>query len=213
VTGTSRSGSGISGTSDTGTGVAGVSTSGIGVVGISGSLEAGVFLGTVTLTGTLSKGAGSFKIDHPLDPANKYLCHSFVESPDMKNVYDGMILLDDRGEAFVELPAWCEALNRDFRYQLTAIGVPARDLHIAMEVSNNRFKIAGGSPGMKVSWQITGIRRDPYAINNPILVEEEKSAKEQGYFLHPGVYGQPEDKGIEWARYPEMMRRLKDQKK
>ncbi|HMB90044.1 MAG TPA: hypothetical protein VKP65_04300, partial [Rhodothermales bacterium] len=52
---------------------------------------AGLFNGDVWVTGTLSKGGGSFKIDHPLDPANKYLAHSFVESPDMMNVYNGNV--------------------------------------------------------------------------------------------------------------------------
>ena len=50
---------------------------------------AGFFAGIVKITGNHQKSGGSFKIDHPLDPANKYLCHSFVESPDMKNIYDG----------------------------------------------------------------------------------------------------------------------------
>lgn len=47
--------------------------------------------GNVAVQNTLSKGGGSFKIDHPLDPENKYLYHSFVESPDMMNVYNGNI--------------------------------------------------------------------------------------------------------------------------
>jgi hypothetical protein len=38
--------------------------------------------GNLTVNGTLAKGSGSFVIDHPLDPANKYLYHSFVESPE-----------------------------------------------------------------------------------------------------------------------------------
>ena len=54
-----------------------------------------VTAGNVDVIGTLSKGGGSFKIDHPLDPANKYLYHSFVESPDMKNMYDGNVTTDD----------------------------------------------------------------------------------------------------------------------
>jgi hypothetical protein len=48
---------------------------------------AAFFDGDVDVDGNLSKAGGSFKIDHPLDPANKYLYHSFVESPDMMNVY------------------------------------------------------------------------------------------------------------------------------
>jgi len=126
------------------------------------------------VTGNLTKASGSFKIDHPLDPVNKYLSHSFVESPDMMNVYNGVVLLNLRGEAWVNLPDYFEALNRDFRYQLTPIGAPAPKLYIAKEVSGNRFKIAGGKPGGKVSWQVTGIRQDAYANAHRIAVEEGK---------------------------------------
>jgi len=142
----------------------------------------------VHVNGTLSKAGGSFKIDHPLDPANKYLSHSFVESPDMKNVYDGTVVLDDDAGAWVELPDWFEALNRDFRYQLTAVGAPAPNLHIAEKIVGSRFRIAGGSPGLEVSWQVTGIRRDTYANAHRIPVEEDKPAGEKGTYLHPELY-------------------------
>ncbi|MBN2280356.1 MAG: hypothetical protein JXQ65_07240 [Candidatus Marinimicrobia bacterium] len=125
--------------------------------------DEGIFIGYVDIQGTLQKSAGSFKIDHPQDPENMYLQHSFVESPDMKNVYDGNVILDGCGEASVELPDYFESLNIDFRYQLTAIGAPGPNLFIAEKICNNRFKIAGGEPGMEVSWQITGIRNDAYA--------------------------------------------------
>ena len=78
------------------------------------------------------------------------------------NVYNGNVVLDDSGEASVTLPDWFEALNRDFRYQLTAIGAPGPNLYVAEEVASNRFKIAGGGRGSKVSWQVTGIRRDEW---------------------------------------------------
>ena len=93
--------------------------------------------GNVDILGTLSKGGGSFKIDHPLDPANKYLYHSFVESPDMMNIYNGNITTDASGEAVVELPEWFETLNRDFRYQLTVIGQFAQAI-VAGKVANHR---------------------------------------------------------------------------
>ena len=104
--------------------------------------------GDVSIAGNLAKGSGSFKIDHPLDPENKYLSHSFVESPDMMNIYNGNVVLDEDGAAWVELPEWFEALNRDFRYQLTCIGGFAQ-VYIAEEIVNGRFKIAGGSPRIK----------------------------------------------------------------
>ena len=157
---------------------------------------AGVFEGNVSVAGTLSKSAGSFKIDHPLDPAGKYLSHSFVESPDMMNIYNGNITLDAGGAATVTLPDWFEALNKDFRYQLTAIGKPSPNLYIAQEISGNRFRIAGGTPGAKVSWTVTGIRHDAYANAHRIPVEENKPAAEKGKYLHPNLFGQPASMAI-----------------
>ncbi len=150
-----------------------------GNVGIAGNLNVG---------GTLSKASGSFKIDHPLDPANKYLYHSFVESPDMMNIYNGNAILDGAGEAVVELPAWFEALNKDFRYQLTAIGAPGPNLHVAEKIRGNHFRLAGGTPGMEISWQVTGIRKDAYAEKNRIPVEEPKPMAERGHYLYPEAF-------------------------
>jgi hypothetical protein len=148
--------------------------------------------GDVTVTGSLSKAGGSFGIDHPLDPAGRYLYHSFVESPDMKNVYDGTVTLDPDGRAVVGMADWFEALNGDYRYQLTPIGGPAPDLYIAAEVSAGQFAIAGGAAGQKVSWQVTGIRQDAWANAHRIPVEETKPAEDQGRYLHPGLHqGEP----------------------
>lgn len=180
---------------------------------------AGFFVGDVQVTGRLSKGGGGFKMDHPVDPANKYLSHSFVESPDMKNVYDGVVALDDNGEAEINLPDWFSSLNKDFRYQLTAIGSPAPNLYIAEQIyditrnpnspssnkKNNKssFKIAGGGSGIKVSWQVTGIRKDPWANAHRIKVEENKAAKERGFYLHADLYDKSEKKGISQLLFPE----------
>lgn len=155
--------------------------------------------GNLAVTGALSKGSGSFKIDHPLDPANKTLSHSFVESPDMMSIYNGVSKLDAKGQGWVTLPHWFESLNGDFRYLLTAIGAPQPRLYIAEEIHGNRFKIAGGKPGAKVSWQMTGIRHDAYANAHRIAVEEDKPAAERGYYLHPEAFGQPATKGVKYA--------------
>jgi hypothetical protein len=149
---------------------------------------AGYFQGNLGTSGNLVKAAGSFRIDHPLDPYDKYLSHSFVESPDMMNLYSGTVILDGAGTAVVELPAWFGALNHDFRYQLTCIG-EAAPVYIAEEIESNRFKIAGGHGSMKVSWQVIGTRRDPYAVANPIVVESWKDARDRGRLLHPEAYG------------------------
>jgi len=211
------------GTGIVGVGFAGVvgetSSSGFGVVGINyGSLGAairgdanntglaGQFIGNVHTTkdmnvsGTLTKSAGSFKIDHPLDPENKYLYHSFVESPDMKNIYDGVVILDENGEALVTMPEWFEALNQEFRYQLTAIGAAMPNLYVSQKMKGNSFGIAGGVPGMEVSWQVTGIRHDPYAEENRIPIEENKPQNEIGTFLYPQGYGFSEEFGVNYNR-------------
>ena len=161
-----------------------------------GAGYAGQFNGNVSVTGTLSKGAGSFKIDHPLDPEHKYLLHSFVESPDMMNVYNGNAILDDQGGAVIALPDWFQALNRDFRYQLTAVGAPGPNLYVAEKIAGNQFRIAGGTPGGEVSWQVTGIRQDPFANANRIPVELAKAPNEAGKYLHPKAYNKSEAMGI-----------------
>lgn len=140
----------------------------------------------LTITGTLSKASGTFRIDHPLDPKNKILSHSFVESPDMKNIYDGVIILGENGYGTVELPHYFGALNEGFCYQLTAIGGYAGNLKIHEEIKNNRFVIAG-EPFSKVSWQVTGKRIDAYALAHPVVVEEEKTIKE---YIHPELFSE-----------------------
>jgi hypothetical protein len=198
-------------TSSGGAGVMGIASATLGMpVGVYGSTDApmgwaGYFSGNVNVVGTLWKSAGSFRIDHPLDPENKYLAHSFVESPDMMNIYNGNIVLDANGEAWVQLPAWFEALNQDFRYQLTPIGAPGPNLYIAQTVQNNQFKIAGGQPGMAVSWQVTGIRHDPYAEAHRIQVEEDKAPADQGNYLAPVEWGQPPERGIGYQRNQALM--------
>ncbi len=189
---------------NSGSGVAGVNTAsgGTGVYGAvyDSSSYAGHFDGNVFVNGNLSKNGGSFKIDHPLDPSNQYLYHSFVESPDMKNMYDGVVALDARGEAVITLPEWFGALNRDFRYQLTCVGGFA-PVYVAEEIANNQFKISGGRIGLKVSWQVTGIRQDAWANAHRIPVEEPKSEEERGTYLHPELFGAPKEAGLSWRRY------------
>jgi hypothetical protein len=210
VYGTSANGHGVYGTSANGTGVYGTcgDNGGIGVQGYDGSEtgHVGVWAGSsnglalyvsgnatiagnLAVEGSVSKSGGSFKIDHPRDPAGKYLYHSFVESPDMMNIYNGTVTLDRAGRAVVGLPDWFEALNRDYRYQLTPIGGPAPNLHIAAKVAGGQFAIAGGAAGQKVSWQVTGIRQDAWANANRIPVEETKPADDQGRYLHPELHG------------------------
>jgi hypothetical protein len=194
---------GVLGASGDGYGVYGSSNSSIGVYGFTNNSNsyAGYFDGRVHATGGISSGAAAIvsEIDHPLDPTNQILRHSAVESPDMKNIYDGVVTLDANGAAVVELPTYFQALNQEFRYQLTCIGGFAQ-IYIDQEIANNRFSIAGGKPGLKVSWQVTGVRHDPGATINRLPVEENKPDSDRGTYIQPSAYGQPDTLGVDFAR-------------
>ncbi|MCE2652354.1 MAG: hypothetical protein LW650_02285 [Planctomycetaceae bacterium] len=158
----------------------------IGVLGATNAIITGhgVYAsGRLTATGTKA-----FQIDHPLDPANKVLNHYCAEGPEPMNVYSGNVTLDAAGNAVVSLPEWFEAINRDPRYTLTAIGAPAPLLHIAQEVQDNQFVIAGGQPGQRVSWRIEAVRNDAFVRVAGAPVEQDKGPN-RGRYLHPELHG------------------------
>jgi hypothetical protein len=227
VRGASGAGTGVRGNSDSGPGVFGSSGLHYGLFGesanigahtrctslpeppdsmqnsvdLSGPEYAGVFWGKVLVTGELQKPGGGFLIDHPGDPANKYLTHSFVESDVRMNIYSGVAVLDENGEAVIALPEYFEALNRDPRYQLTCLGEHAL-VFIAKKIEGNRFLIAGGRKNLQVSWQVTCERADIWATHNPLVAEREKAPEEQGYYLTPELFGQSAEKSVRRALIP-----------
>jgi len=143
--------------------------------------------GNLSVAGSINAGTKNFKIDHPLDPANKYLYHASVESSEMMNIYTGNVTTNASGDATVELPDWFEALNADFRYQLTVIGQFAQAI-VASEIANRHFAIKTDKPNVKVSWQVTGVRHDAWAAAHSLQVEVEKTGQERGHYLHPELY-------------------------
>jgi hypothetical protein len=182
---------------------------GIGSNGATDGL-AGSFIGDVLITGNLNvTGTKNFKIDHPLDPENKYLVHAAIESSEVLNVYSGNVQTNAQGEATVTLPEWFEALNKDARYQLTVVGTFAQAI-VAEKVKQNRFTIRTNAPNVEVSWQVTGVRADAVMRQRPFKAEEEKPERERGHYLNPEAYGQPEERSVEWTRHPEMMQRMKE---
>lgn len=188
-------GAGVSGISVLGSGVEGLTFADMrknpnvaAVRGQSANGFAGLFVGKVRVTGQLSKGGGGFTIDHPKDPKNQYLSHSFVESPDMLNVYSGNVTTNKDGTAQVRLPSYFEDLNTDFRYQLTVIGQFAQAV-VAKEIKGNAFTIRTDKGRVKVSWQVTGVRRDAWAQANRIEPEQKKPREERGKYLHPELFG------------------------
>lgn len=182
-------------TSINGTGIQGEASTGPAAYGIWGRSTtgyAGYFSGNVHVTGTLSKAAGTFKIDHPLDPANKYLIHSFVESPDMMNIYNGNITTDANGIAVVQLPGYFSAENIDFKYQLTIVDADDfAQVRVAKKINNNQFTIKTDRPNVEVSWTVTGVRNDAYAKKHRVIPEVEKEKENKGKYLNPEENGKP----------------------
>ena len=210
IYGTSTDGYGIYGTSEnvsiygesaSGDGIDGLSTSGNGIYGQSENGYAGFFDGNVHISGTCcAMGTASAQIDDPLDPANKYLNQSLVASPDMLDILSDNVTTDAGGNASVQLPPYFEALNTDFRYQLTVVGQFSQAI-ISSKVKDNSFTIKTDKPNVEVSWQVTGVRHDPYAVAHPIQPEQAKPANEQGMYLHPRELGQPASLGLDYGKY------------
>ncbi|MFN5306440.1 MAG: hypothetical protein ACK5CV_04685 [Bacteroidota bacterium] len=160
--------------------------------------------GNLFVNGMLSKAGGTFKIDHPLDPENKYLIHSFVESPDMMNIYNGNIFTNESGLATVTLPEYFMAENKDFRYQLTVLGGNGFAMaKVEKKIEGNCFTIRTSEPHTEVSWLVTGIRKDKFAEANRIIPELEKEDQNKGKYLHPELFGKQLESGIFYMAPPE----------
>ncbi|KFB75047.1 hypothetical protein [Candidatus Accumulibacter cognatus] len=159
---------------------------------------AGYFVGNVQVNGNLhvngvlSKGSGTFLIDHPLDPENKTLRHSFVESPEDLCLYRGKVQLDAAGKGTVKMPSYFAALTReeDATVSLTAIG--SKPFLTAYEWNRNftAFTVYG-EPGREVSYLVLADRDDPLIHQLRRPVEEKKGAGhfEKGQLLNPEAYG------------------------
>jgi hypothetical protein len=223
--GSNRSGAGLvahGATSETGSGGDGIQAiagrgRSPGFDGLAGFFDGDVTVtqdlrvqGSVTTDGNLTAfGIKQFKIDHPLDPENKYLYHAAIESSEVLNVYSGNIVTDANGQAVVPLPNWFEAINRDFRYQLTVVGTFAQAI-VGDEIKNNRFTIRTSAPGVRVSWQVTGVRSDAVMLKHPFKAEKDKPEGERGTYLSPESFNQPEEKNVLYVKRPQLMHKIKE---
>ena len=190
--------------SPTGYGVYGLANDSTGanyaVYGVTNSQANGYALygvGNFAVTGTKA-----FRIDHPDDPENKYLLHYCAEGPEPLNVYGGIVRTGSDGRAWVQLPSYCEEINKDFRYQLTIIdsGESFVQAQVSREVSNGKFQIRTSRPGVRVSWELKGVRNDRFVRTYGAPVVVEKPEGERGYYQHPELYGQPAERGLDAHR-------------
>jgi hypothetical protein len=164
------------------------------------------FIGNVDVSGTLTASNKQFIIDHPVDPENRVLVHASVESSERLVTYSGNVTCDDAGEARVQLPDWLEPLATDFRFQLTCIGGHA-SVFVAGEIEDGAFVIAGGAAGLRVSWQVTGVRHDAWARANVLEVEVDKPEPERGFYHDPEAFGQTLTSSVHWPRHQGLVER------
>lgn len=147
---------------------------------------------TFSVVGGGSKG---FQIDHPLHPLTKWLHHAAIESDERRNIYGGIVTLDGAGEAVVTMPDWFNAISRDAVPIVTALDMPAPNLHTtARDISRSvltpyAFEIRGGNPGQRIAWQMMTTRDDQYARRHPYVVEEDKNGEDVGYVSKAKAFG------------------------
>ncbi|MEO6720712.1 MAG: hypothetical protein ABIN67_10100 [Ferruginibacter sp.] len=152
--------------------------------------------GNLTVNGDINAGGTkAFRIDHPTDPENKYLYHYCLESNEVLNVYSGNITTDGSGFATISLPDYFEAINKDFRYQLTVLGSFAQAM-VQKKINGNQFVIQTNQPNVEVSWQVTGVRNDKYMQKHPSTNVVKKEPANTGKYLQPDEWNQPVSKGI-----------------
>lgn len=145
-----------------------------------------------------SSGVKTFRIDHPADPANKYLLHYSSESPFPQNFYSGNVTTNASGYAWVELPEYFQSINANFKYQLTVLGKTFAQAIVSEEIQGNRFQIHTNQPGIKVSWRIEADRNDMrIKVRRPKDVED-KTGVERGLYQHPEYYNQSASKGMDY---------------
>jgi len=149
-----------------------------------------------------ASGTKSFRIDHPLDPENKYLLHYSTEMPEPQNAYNGVVTTDAQGVAWIQLPDYFEEINKDFRYTLTVVDDTDRSdfvmAQVTRKIRDNRFKIRTSAPNVEVSWEVKGVRNDLWVRKNGAPVEVEKEGKEKGKYQHPELYGLGPERGMRY---------------
>ena len=54
---------------------------------------------------------------------------------------------------------------------------------------DGKFVVRTRRPNVRVSWELTGTRDDPYAAQNPLVPQRDKRGAERGRCLNPDAYG------------------------
>lgn len=188
--------------SNGGAAIIGRNVNGNGNYGIVGGTSNPAGYGLYSESAFAAVGTKSFRIDHPFDPENTYLLHYCSEGPLPQNVYNGQVVTDAKGYAWVELPDYCEAITKDFLYQLTVLDdsddfVQAK---VTKPVAGNRFQIRTSKGGVRVCWEVKGTRNDAYMRKYGSVAVQEKPTDERGTYSDPSLYGKPKELGLSFRR-------------
>jgi hypothetical protein len=132
-----------------------------------------VFSVNVQILGSLSKGSGTFLIDHPLDPKNKDLYHGFVEAPRYDLIYRGKVKLV-KGKATVEIDAASNMTAGTFaaltqNAEVVALNnLSGFDRVKSSAVVDGSFQIISENNASSdtIHWVVIAERHDPFIINN-----------------------------------------------
>ncbi len=157
--------------------------------------------GNLNITGTLSKGSGSFLIDHPDDPLHKLLRHNFVESPENLCLYRGKVKLDEKGEGIVKMPDYFKSLTKEDEasINLTPVGRPFLT-GCEWNKDFTAFRVYG-EPNREVYWTVYADRDDPvmHQLYHPAVEEKgDGTICPDGKLLYPKAYGYPETLGKDY---------------
>ncbi len=117
-------------------------------------------------SGTLIAKDKRFRINHPLDPENRFLVHACVEGPENAIYYRGQGELKD-GISVVKLPDYFEALALPGHRTVTLTPCCQDNEPIsilaATEVVNGHFKVRtsdGSNPAQRFFWEVKAVRAD-----------------------------------------------------
>ena len=148
--------------------------------------------GNVSISGALSKGSGSFRIDHPLSEKTDthHLVHSFVEAPQADLIYRGTATLSS-GTAEINLDTAARMTDGTFVALNTNVQAFTSNESgwdaVRGSVSGNVLTIAStdDTSTATVSWMVVGERKDQHMIDTDwtdsegrVITEPEKPVVE-----------------------------------
>ena len=155
------------------------------------SLELTISKGAVAVAGALSKGSGSFKIDHPLPQleATHHLVHSFIEGPQADLIYRGVVNLVN-GKASVNIDSASGMTEGTFEVLCREVQCFTSNesdwIHVRGSVSGNILTIEAqdNTSTSKISWMVVGERKDKHMMGTDwtddqgkVIVEPLKPAE------------------------------------